>query len=60
MKHQNLIVLGLAALALWMVTRASKATAAPAPGNRVIPAPNPSRNPYLDAWPTGPNGEGLF
>lgn len=59
MKNQNLIVLALAVLAVWMVTKASKAAPA-APGNRVIPTPTPKRNPYLDQWPTGPNGEGLF
>lgn len=59
MKNTNLLVLALAAVAVYMITRANKASALPA-GNRVIPTPAPKRNPYLDQWPTGPNGEGLF
>ena len=61
MKNTNLIVLALAAVAVYMITRANKASTVTA-GMNPMPRPKPGqkRNPYLDMWPTGPNGEGLF
>lgn len=54
MKQSELIVLGLAAVAVWMILRSTKAS-----GGATTAKP-PARNPYLDQWPTGPNGEGLY
>lgn len=55
MKNRNLLVLALAGVAVWMILQANKASAAPATRN-----PARRTNPYLDQYPTGPNGEGLF
>lgn len=52
MKQSELIVLGLAAVAVWMILRSTKAGA--------TTAKPPASNPYLNQWPTGPSGEGLF
>ena len=54
MKQSELIVLGLAAVAVWMILRTTKAS-----GGATTAKP-PARNPWLDQYPTGPNGEGLY
>jgi len=51
MKNQNLIVLGLAAIAVYMIMRAK---------NPATSKPSIRTAPSLDQWATGPNGEGLF
>lgn len=57
-KNQNLIVLGLAAVAVFLILRTTRNTNAT--GTASTATPPARRNPYYDQWPTGPNGEGLF
>lgn len=56
MKQSELIVLGLAAVAVWMILRTTRGAAA---GGAATVKP-PARTPWYDQYPTGPNGEGLY
>lgn len=57
-KNQNLIVLGLAAVAVFLILRSTRSTGTT--GTASTATPPARRNPYYDQWPTGPSGEGLF